>query len=294
MIRATTFQNIEERDVLTEIKRCTTDDPTGFYMEFRDKTVQVSCIKDASRPENRVILDHGVTLKVIDLASHSDVLCASFPASEVSISESLEVYYAGLSLLDGEFMAYKGRISSIQIDDKGLKTFTIVGPSASDEPGNPVFTYDPINKILHLAGIILFPGQEDGNQPCKAAHSDLLRLNEEKIRNLLTEEQSLGETRGGIQVGNGNFKGLELGKGRGPRSILINGGCPEVVYKLILIDGNGKETNPHDDGKYNKDQKTLYQTALDNFVLAYNQNQQLPLSFEFQCYKNSYIAKNQA
>lgn len=290
MTAGTHLQNIA--GAIAQAKKCFAI-PSGFYMKINDRSVEVQCIKDPSESDDILSLDYGIVLKIAQLASNPNVLCAPCPTGDVSISERLEVYYGGCSLATGGFIDHQGHISSIQTNSKEFKTFTVVGQQLSECAGGPVFTYDEVNKVLNLAGVILSQEEESSDGSCQAVHIDMI-IKDPRVQKFLLEQEESSDTERGktrVAVANGDFKGIEQGNGRGPRSILINGAGTPVTYNLTFIGDRGKPLNPHRDSNYKGKEPAFYQDAIDAFVQSYNTNQQqVPGSFTFMFHKTEYTA----
>ncbi len=258
---------VDKHEIFNEIKKYIEDE--GFHMQRRDgSTVLVTYTKDS--PSH-----YGLNSRVIEATA--DVIGAPFPKGEVPFYAGLGVYYSAYVEEEGVYMCHKGRISSIKQEEEET-IFTIDGAGVSQYPGSPVFSYDKIDRILNLIGVIV-PAD-------KAVHINFLKNNE----NISDAGEDLGPDRGKkrVQVSSGQFKGIEQGTGKGPRSIIINGpGIKTLSYKLTFKSGK-KTTNPHQDPMYNKNCPLLYQTVLDEFVQSHTQT--VPGSFVFDCYKNEYTA----
>ncbi len=290
---------ISKNEIFDEIKKCLKD--SGFNMSYEGGTYRIKHIKESDLQKNGIkYSDYGLVMKIKKVVKE-DVIHASFPTVDVPVNEGLAVYYAGFSDENGVYMCHKGRISSIK-EESNTQVFTIDGSSVSDYPGSPVFIYDKIDQVLRLIGIIT--NSDDGSKN-RAVHVDLFKTDllskEEEVEDEMDINEQLGEERGKkgkerVKVSSGGYKGKEIGTGKGPRSIKINGqGVSNLHYKLVFINGNGQETHPHDDPDYNDDRPKLYQVALNRFIAELNANNQVaPESFKFECYKkNPYIAKKE-
>ena len=263
---------VNKSDIFEEIKKCI--EPEAFYMKRLDgTTIVVTHTKDSKS-------NYGLNSKVIEATA--EVIGAPFPKDEVPFHEGLGVYYTGYSEEEGVFMCHKGRISSIKKEQETI-VFTIDGSRVSQYPGSPVFSYDKMHKILNLIGVIV-PAD-------KAVHINFFE-NDKNISDA-GEDLDLGVDRGKkrVQVASGQFKGIEQGTGKGPRSILINGPGLEkgVNYELTFMLGGIKQ-NPHKDRKYNKNQNKFYEIAINAFAEFHNQHQTIPDFFTFDFFKEEYTA----
>lgn len=267
--------NVQKSGIFQAIKSCMPPS-SGFNMKINQITVWVDNQENHHEKIIKTYPKYGVILAQI---GPSTSLPAPCPTSSIPIYEGMTVYYAGFSEDDGTYFCHKGRVSSITSNNQ---QFTIDGSTVSISPGSPIFTYDKVNHIVHLTGVI----GKTPNSTIRAIHIDCFR--QEQI--LPTDE--LGEERGGVQVQVGEFKGIETSNGgRGPRLIRINGPT-EATYRLTFIDGSGKKTHPHDDDNYNDRKKCpqLYYNALQAFVNRYNIDHAVPREFQFEFFKTTYTA----
>ena len=266
-----TFESlIEKSQIFDIIKKCIKPDG-GFYLKRSDGSTLL-----ITHTPNNNNFDQTKCEKI------PDVVKACFLASNVQIHEGLKVYYARYLDEEGVFMCHTGHISSIKNEDIG-QTFTIDGSQVVESSGSPVFTFNKTTRLLGLIGAITSTN--------RVVHSDFFKSSETKAS---AEQDALGEPRGKtrISVEFEQLKGIEQGQGKGHRSIQINvqeavGVNPCYTLRYAL---NGKELNVHDCKPYNKNQSLLYQTALETFAAPYKQTKQVPLSFNFECYKSCFIA----
>lgn len=273
----TISQKVEKNQIFSEIKKCLGEE-SGFYMMINERSVLVDNIKKT--PPIKEYSNYGLAV-----LSHSNSESASTSFSpDVAITEGQPVYYAAFDEEESVIMCHKGHISSISEVSQGVKQFTIDGSRVSKYPTSPVFTYDKVNKALSLAGVILSSNSKSDENIGRAVHVNLF--------NSIKKEENLGEERGGVNVKSGEFKGVSVGTGKGPRKLLINGpGAAEVMYDVRFCGVNGKELEPHKyDGNYNKNPEKMFQDALDAFVANFTNNN-LPVSFTFEFMKSPYIAK---
>jgi hypothetical protein len=244
--------NVDKSGIFQAVKSCMPPS-SGFNMRVNQLLVWVD---DKDKSHDEIIKsypDYGLVLAKI---GPSVAASAPSPSSRIAIYEGMAVYYAGFSEDEGTYMCHRGRISSITSNNQH---FTIDGTPTNISPGSPVFTYDKVNRVIHLTGVI----GKSHDSIIRAVHIDCFRNDQIKAI------EELGEERGGILVQIGEFKGREKGEGPGSRKIVINGPAGGT-YKLTFVDGSKKQANPHSDPNYNKDQPRLYHEALQGFINKYN------------------------
>ncbi len=262
--------NVEKSGIFQAIKRCMPC--SGFNMKVDQTSVWVD---DQNKHQEKIIKvysEHGLVLAQLGPSAALPALC---PSSRVAIHEGMAVYYAGFSEDEGTYMCHKGRISSITSSDQ---LFTIDGATTSISPGSPVFTYDKVTRVVQLTGVI----GKSHDSTIRAVHIDCFRQGIKTI-------DELGETRGGIEIG--QFKGKEVGRGgKGPRGIEISGPA-SGTYNLTFISGAGKPQNPHGDDNYNNGgHQRFYTLALQAFIRHYDEHHAVPAQFEFVFDKTTYTA----
>ncbi|NGX38216.1 MAG: hypothetical protein K1000chlam2_01388 [Chlamydiae bacterium] len=252
---------------------------------------------------------------------------ASLPPPNLETYEGQPVYYAGYPLDSSQPTYHKGRISAINetvADGIAMTYYTIDGTALPGHSGSPVFVYQ--DSQIYLIGMIVTQMIDSSTQLSQLERNpnpDIQLLTTVMKNNLSTgiikvidtsifrpifhEDRyspkklsyegcvtrpkdmdfALGKT--GIRVYSQNFIGNELfptnSGGAGPRGIAIWG-------KML---GRGKlhywfDEQPHE-GKYNKAQSKLYQTAIHFFESLFVQGNPPPSSFVFTCYKQEFNAQ---
>lgn len=262
--------NVEKSGIFQAVKLCMPPS-SGFKMKVNQLSVWVD---DKDKSHDGIIKSYPEYGLVLAKIGPSAAASAPSPSSRIAIYEGMAVYYAGFSEDEGTYMCHKGRISSITSDSQ---QFTIDGTPSSISPGSPVFTYDKVNRVIHLTGVI----RQIHDSTIRAVHIDCF------TKDLGTSAiDELGEERGGIKIG--EFGGREVGRGgRGPRAIEIKKNDEPALgtYNLTFEDGAGKIQNPHGDKNYNNGhQQEFYTQALQAFINKYNSTTPpvVPNDFSFE------------
>ncbi len=166
------IKKIEKNEVYQEVKKHFLE-KTGFYFKSPNgKTFRIDRINLNNQNTIKNYDNYGVALRAHEKAP--EVIAASFPSSEIALECGLEVYYGGIAN-DKVARCHKGCISSIEQDNNKQTIFTIDGASVTHYVGSPVFTYDKIQKVLILAGVIVSQTEKDNEMVGRAAHINMFK-----------------------------------------------------------------------------------------------------------------------
>jgi hypothetical protein len=240
----------------------------GFYISKDQELLLVDRIRESN--EHMTIFEAHRDYDVVFLCPESEDEFSeeviTFPEEDVYVEKGDEIISIGYDSDEEAVVVSEGAI--LDVDDSGSETVFTVQTDAAFKPKiYSVFSLDKVNSCLNLVGIF-------SPKLGKVVHIQFF------------EE----ETRGGnALVFCGSFHGKEdKNPGKGPRGLIINESKlpKELNYSLKFEHQNGF-LHPYKDRKYHKNEKLLYQTALNQFVELYQANGTIPQEFSFDCYRTS-------
>jgi hypothetical protein len=250
---------------ISEIKESFTSN--GFYVSKDQQLLLVDRIRESNK--HMPIYEEHNEYDVIFLCPELEDEFSEqiiFPEEDVYVEKGNEVISIGYDSDEEEVMVSEGAV--LDVDDSRSDTLFTVQTDAAFKPKiYSVFSLDKINSCLNLVGI--FSPKLEKVVPIQ-----------------FFDEETRGEN---VLVSFGSFRGKEDKKrGKGPRGLIINESkLPRELNYSLKFACQNEFLHPYKDRKYHKNERLLYQTALNQFVELYQANGTIPQEFSFDCYRSS-------